>query len=413
MHFDVVVVGAGPIGLALACNLSEIGLTVAVIERQHESSLHSPQDDGREIAVGYHARQCLQHLGAWSRISPGEISPIREAHVSNMASVHNLRIQAGDNAADGCLGHLVSNRSIRKALYACASEQHCVTLITNQTVDRIETKTRYSSVHLSQQPPVSATLLVAADSRMSMLRSMMGIPAQVKHIQRSMLLCRLSHDKPHGQVASEWFDRDQTIAILPLNGRCSSAVITLEKREVNRLLLLDIPEFEAEMTTRYQKRLGGFHLIGNRYAYPLVTAYAERFVGNRFALVGDAAVGMHPMTALGFNLGMHSQHLLIGEIRKALSTGMDYSSPGPLLAYHRAFQQLSWPLYTGTNFVASLFQDTRLPARVARESIIRSVDKLAFLKREIANVVGTNYSISRTTRASTLLESIACRRLPS
>jgi 2-polyprenyl-6-methoxyphenol hydroxylase-like FAD-dependent oxidoreductase len=124
-------------------------------------------------------------------------------------------------------------------------------------------------------------------------------------------------------------------------------------------------------------------LVGTRHAYPLVTTYAMRFVGTRFALVGDAAVGMHPVTAHGFNFGLAGAARLAKEVRAALARGRDIADPGGLLRYEQAHRIATAPLYAATNTIASLYTDDRAPARLLRGAVLRLGSALAPVRRMV------------------------------
>ena len=155
--------------------------------------------------------------------------------------------------------------------------------------------------------------------------------------------------------------------------------------------MVDGSAFSAEVTERYRRRLGAMRLVSSRHAYPLVTAYARRFVAMRFALIGDAAVGMHPVTAHGFNLGLRGAHTLAEELRGALARGADLARAealdAPLAAYESRHRRASWPLYAGTNLLAKLYTDERAPARLARHAALRLGNRLTPFKHIIRGML--------------------------
>jgi ubiquinone biosynthesis UbiH/UbiF/VisC/COQ6 family hydroxylase len=227
-------------------------------------------------------------------------------------------------------------------------------------------------VTLSDGREVTAGLVVAADTRFSELRRRQGIPAQMRDFGRVMMVCRVEHELPHEGVATEWFDYGQTIAMLPINGNRSSFVLTLPAREMDGVMAMDEAAFGAEATRRYRERLGQMRLISKRIAYPLVTVYAERFVGKRFALVGDAAVGMHPVTAHGFNFGLRGADSLARRVRAAAAKGGDFASAAVLRGYEREHRMATFPTYATTNLTARLFTDERRPVRMLRDAMLRA-----------------------------------------
>ena len=369
--YDVAVIGAGPVGLSFALALAGRGISTVLVERQPAAALEDPGFDGREIALTHHSRALLERLGAWDHIPPDAVSPLREARVLNGAASYALTFDAGHEDR-GPLGFLVSNRLIRKALYAVLQGAPDARLIAGTEVEDVTTRTGVARLRLSDGGDIRARLAVAADTRFSRTRERQGITASVREFGQSMLVCRMAHDAPHGHVATEWFDYGQTVALLPLNGAASSVVLTRDPAEIERLSRLDPAAFETEMErVLHGRRLGRLRLVSTRHTYPLVATYAHRFVGRRFALLGDAAVGMHPVTAHGFNLGLRGAEVLAREILDAHGRGQDIASPAVLLRFEATHRLATGPLYAATNTVALLYTRDGLPTRLARHAVLR------------------------------------------
>ncbi|MBO1074176.1 5-demethoxyubiquinol-8 5-hydroxylase UbiM [Roseomonas marmotae] len=368
MQFDVVIVGGGPVGLAFAGSLSGTGLSVAVVEPQQQAALAAPGFDGREIALTHRSQDILHRLGAWDRI-PAEIpSPLREARVLNGGSPYALRFDTtGRQAAE--LGRLVPNHIIRRALHEALPEN--TTLLAGLRVTGLHTDAEGAVVTLSDGRRLSAGLVAAADSRFSSIRRLAGIEAETLDFGKAMLVARLRHTLPHDHIATEWFDYGQTMAMLPLNGEVSSLVLTLPPQEIARLKEADGAVFSAEITRRYRGRLGPMELISSRHTYPLVSVYARRFAGRRLALLGDAAVGMHPVTAHGFNFGLQGQDILARRIRAAVAEGRDFAAGPVLRGYEAEHRQATRGLYLATNATALLYTSDHLPARLIRNAALR------------------------------------------
>jgi ubiquinone biosynthesis UbiH/UbiF/VisC/COQ6 family hydroxylase len=371
MQFDVVIVGGGPVGLAFAGSLSGTGLSVAVVEPQDEATLAAPAFDGREIALTHLSQDILRGLGAWARIPADIPSALREARVLNGGSPYALRFDTTGRQASE-LGRLVPNHRIRQALYEALSASPGGTrLLTGQRVTALETDVDGARVTLAGGGTIAAKLVVGADSRFSGTRRLAGIGAEMLEFGKAMLVARMRHARPHGHVATEWFGYGETIAMLPLNGEASSVVLTLPPEEIARMAAMDAAGFGAEITRRYRNRLGPMELASTRHTYPLVAVYARRFAGTRLALLGDAAVGMHPVTAHGFNFGLHGQDTLAAGIRAALAEGRDFAAGPVLRGYEAAHRQATRGLYLATNATALLYNDTRLPARLLRGAALR------------------------------------------
>jgi ubiquinone biosynthesis UbiH/UbiF/VisC/COQ6 family hydroxylase len=387
--FDVAIIGAGPAGLSLARALAETGLRIAVVERSPRATLENPPFDGREIALTHHSAELLKRYDAWHRIPPESVSPMLEARVLNgPVSMHALRFQPP--ARDGKpLSQFVPNYLIRRALYESVALCESVQLLTEKTAASIDAGKDSATLALTDGKKLTARLIVAADTRFSEMRRRMGIPARMRDFGKTMMVCRIAHDKPHNAVATEWFGYGQTVAILPLNGteaepNISSLVLTLPGHEIERLMAMDTDAFGTEITERYQHRLGTMRPIGSKHPYPLVVTYADRFAGRRFALLGDAAVGMHPVTAHGFNMGLQGAETLSGLIANTASSGGDIGAPSLLARYEMRHRRATKPLYLATNATASLYTDDRFPARVVRDAAIRAGELLTPVRRAVA-----------------------------
>ena len=383
MKADVVIVGAGPAGLCLARSLSGHGLSIRIIERQPEAELAAPPFDGREIALTHASQRILEDLGLWQRFCAEEIAPLRDAQVLNGPSPYALRIAAAAVGKER-LGCLVPNQAIRRAAYGVVGECPDVELLCERTISELSCSDEGVALRLSDGTAVDARLIVAADSRFSETRRRLGIGARMEDFGKTMLVCRMAHERSHEQVAWEWFGYGQTLALLPLNGNCASAVLTLEPTEMNRVMSLDDQAFAREMERRFDRRLGRMELRGERITYPLVGVYAERFAGLRSALVGDAAVGMHPVTAHGFNFGLQSQKRLADTLLGALRQGRDIGEPGVLQRYAGAQQRASWPLYQATSLLVRLYTDDRAPTRLLRNAGLRLAQNLPPFKAALA-----------------------------
>jgi ubiquinone biosynthesis UbiH/UbiF/VisC/COQ6 family hydroxylase len=233
-----------------------------------------------------------------------------------------------------------------------------------------------------------AKLIVAADSRFSGVRDQLGVGVEMNRLGRSMMVCRMRHDQAHGHVATEWFDHRQTVALLPVadvDERVSSVVLTLAAPAIADLMRLSPEAFAVEMERRLKGRLTGLELIGTRHAYPLTTTWSRRFAGEGFALIGDAAVGMHPVTAHGFNLGLRGQDTLAKVLKSA--RGGDIGSERLLARYERDHRLASWPLYRGTNALVRLFTQETHPARLARGAALRAGQATAPFKRVVKRML--------------------------
>lgn len=398
MDTDVLIVGAGPAGLSLALALSQAGLHATVLEQQSLPALANPPPDGREIALTHPSVQTLQRLGTWQRLLAHEQGFIRQAivHDGPVGARPTLDIDTvGQDMQE--LGRIVPNCALRRTAFEAAQTHDNIQLITGATVTQVARHADCAQVHYQVQEggvrvdarPLTAPVVVAADSRFSAVRRMLGVGAQMTDFGRSVIVCRMRHTQAHGDVAHECFGYDRTLAILPLQPdpatgeHLCSAVVTSDSADIARLLQLSEADFSAQVQAHFNDRLGEMELVGTRHHYPLVATYAHRFSGPRFALLGDAAVGMHPVTAHGFNLGLSGVERLSSALAAAFHAQQDWGQESVLAPYHRSQHLHAWPLFRGTNTVVKLFTDPRPAPKLLRQIVLQGAQHLPPLKAAI------------------------------
>lgn len=383
---SVLVVGAGPAGLCLARALSRRGLRVEIVEQQPRESVATPAPDGREIALTHSSMRILRELGVWQRIPESAVSPLVRARVADGDAARGFEVDASPFGR-AALGSLVANSDIRAAAWSVVEGDGNIHVHFGARVASVATGTRLAEVTLEDGRRFDAPLLVAADSRFSSTRRAMGIPVAMHDFGKTMLACRVRLERPHQGVAWEWFGEGQTRALLPLNGPLASAVVTVTGAEAKRLKAMDATAFSQQLRERYRGRFGAMTLEGGVHAYPLVATWAHRFVGRRFALVGDAAVGMHPVTAHGFNLGLASVERLSHAVAESMARHGDPADPALLARYQRRHRAGCAALFLGTGLVVRVFTDDRLPMRPLRRAIIQAGRMLPPLRRALADTL--------------------------
>src|SRR5271165_2485330 len=373
VQFDAIIIGAGPAGLCCALGLAGLGLSVGLLERQSADAIAAPAFDGREIALTMRSIRILESLGVWPRIASAEIAPLEDAVVMTSADPHRLRFDHRD-ARCAALGYLVPNHAIRAAAYRSVAAEPRISLLCSRQLTGLQIERSSVSVRTAQGEAWRGRLLIAADSRFSDTRRAVGIASDMLDFGKTMLVCRMRHEVAHQRCAWEWFKDRCTVALLPLNGNESSIVVTICAAEAQRLQALDASAFERDMQARFEHRLGAMSLSSTRHSYPLVASYARRFVAARCALIGDAAVGMHPVTAHGFNLGLRGQDTLLKALTQASRSGSDIGEASVLDRYAAAHARDSRPLYRATNAIVRLYTDDRPLHRLLRSAGLRLAD---------------------------------------
>lgn len=381
--YDVLIIGGGPVGLCFAKSLSVLGLSVAIVEKQSRAALENPPIDGRDVALTHLSVNILKQLGVWQSIPAEAISIIREARVFNGTSSKFMGL--GTFKRDQ-LAYIVSNHLIRAAAYAAIKEDPHIHFIESGTPQRFEPQASHTDVVLSDGSSMRVKLVVAADSRFSETRKKIGISIAMRDFGKVMVVCQMQHDLPHQGIAQECFLYNKTtLAALPLTGNRSSVIITVQPLEAEKIVKLPEVEFNHYVSEKLYNRLGAMRLDSERYAHPLMGVYPNAFVAQRFALIGDAAVGMHPVTAHGFNFGLKGQHTLARYIAGAMRSKKDIGEKGVLMRYQADHQRTTRLLYLFTNSIVSLYTNDSPPLKMVRKTLLHLANNITPLKSFIVS----------------------------
>ena len=219
---------------------------------------------------------------------------------------------------------------------------------------------------------------------------MLGIGAKMKDFGRVMMVCRMEHEIPHHSVAMEHFKYGKTCAILPLQEGVSSFVLTVPASKSYEVTELDETDFNSFAEEVMGGALGKMKLISERFSYPLIGVYSDKFMAQRAAFIGDAAVGMHPVTAHGYNLGVKSAATLAKLIISAEKKGQDIGSDWLLQKYQLNHRIEAKPIYEGTNAVVDLFTNDNPAAKLLRKAALNISNHLSpFKKHVVAKLTDT------------------------
>ncbi len=382
--YDIVIIGGGPAGLSFACSMVEADVKVLVVEKSNIDAIANPQADGREIALTHLSLKILKKLGVWDLINQAEVAPLREAKVFDGDSPSLLNFKSDDSSIEA-LGYLVPNYQVRQALYQRVQQADNITLMTEAMVDNVEYLEDHSAVLFADGTIINAKLVIAADSRFSNIRRKVGIPALMKDFSKVMIVTKMEHENTHNNIALECFDYGQTLALLPMVGNASSIVLTVTTNKAQAMLDMSETDFNAKITKDFRGELGQMTQSGERHSYPLVAVHAQTFIADRFALIGDAAVGMHPVTAHGFNLGLRGQDILATLIKEACAHGQDIGSASLLKLFEKKHINLTRLMFFGTNGIVALFTNDAPVIKQVRRFVLKFAEHFPPIKYLISN----------------------------
>ena len=385
---DVCIVGAGPVGGSLACRLAEGGARVLVVDRNPLSPMEHPDFDGRAYAIAAGSRPLLETAGLWQALpfQPCAIEQIRisDGRPGQPASPLFLHFDHRDLGA-GPFGWMVEARGLRIALNRRLNDGRGIILAAPAEA-KIERGEDSALVTLATGERFRAGLVVAAEGRESPLRRAAGIPAIRYPYRQSGIVCAIAHEQPHNNTALEHFLPGGPFAQLPLGPTTGaphvSAIVFTEASAVAAALAkLDAPAFTREVARRLGDHLGPIRLLGRRWHYPLSALLATRYTGQRLALVGDAAHGIHPIAGQGFNLGLRDAGALGDLVLAALAAGEDVGAPELLARYQRRRRPDNIAMLAATDALDRLFSTDNPLLRRARDLGIAAVHRLPPAKR--------------------------------
>ncbi|WP_316976014.1 UbiH/UbiF/VisC/COQ6 family ubiquinone biosynthesis hydroxylase [Shumkonia mesophila] len=401
LETDVLIVGGGLVGGALACALASAGIASAVIEKDDPANHLTAAFDGRAFATAYATRRMLEALGLWQRIAP-EASPILDIRVSEGGSPFFLHFAHGEGG-DEPFGHMVEARTMRRAIHARMAEWPAIRLIAPARVVSLARQPGGVEAVLADGRRLRAALAVAADGRGSRLRAEAGIRTTGWPYGQHGIVCTVAHERGHGNVAHEHFLPSGPFAILPLTGNRCSLVWTERSDLAPHLMGLPEADFAAEAARRIGDFLGHLEVVGPRWSYPLGLQFAERAHDRRLALVGDALHAMHPIAGQGLNMGLRDAATLAEVLTDARRLGLDLGDGAALARYDRWRRFDNFMMLVATDGLTRVFANDIRPLKAARDLGLAVVGRIAPLKRLIMrHHMGTLGELPRLLRGEAL-----------
>ncbi|MGB7658446.1 MAG: ubiquinone biosynthesis hydroxylase [Pseudolabrys sp.] len=390
---EVVVGGAGFAGLALAIALRQ-GLgdpfTVTVAD---PALAHARSKDPRASAIAAAARRLFEAIGVWGAVAENA-QPILDMVVTDSKLDDAARpafLTFGGEVEEGePFAHMIENRHLVDALAEKAKSLGVELRAT--PVAGFAAGANSTEVQFADGETITARLLVGADGARSLIREQAGIATHGWNYDQSAIVTTVAHEREHNGRAEEHFLPAGPFAILPLTGRRCSIVWTETSSEADRIVALPDNEFHGELEKRFGLQLGDIEVIGPRRAFPLGLFTARTFIGERLALVGDAAHIIHPIAGQGLNMGLRDVAALAEAIADTARLGLDPGGPEVLERYQRWRRFDTMTMGVATDGLNRLFSNHSDALRLVRDIGLGLVERMPMLKRmfirEAAGVTG-------------------------
>ncbi|MEO9524305.1 FAD-dependent monooxygenase [Marinobacter alexandrii] len=393
--FDILVVGGGMTGSALALGLSRQGWQVGLVEGSERAMLlqQSEPVDGvaefepRVSAISRASQQLLESLGVWPAVVSGRHCPYQKMTVWDGDGTGRIHFDAADLQARD-LGTIVENRGLVRALFQ-ALEDSSVELIDGVKVTGWWQDGNQRGIELADGQRLGARLVVAADGANSRLRQWVGLPVREWDYDQQAIVCTVRTAQSHRFTAWQRFSPTGPLAFLPLRPESGdeqfcSIVWSQDTDEARRLMALDDNSFAAELELAIERELGAVQAVSRRYAFPLRQRHAKDYIATGFALVGDAAHTIHPLAGQGANLGFADVRALLDELSRAQRAGLSPAEELVLARYQRRRKAENLAMMAAMEGFKQLFARDELPLRWLRNTGMRWLDGLGPIKHRIA-----------------------------
>jgi len=402
-HYDVVISGASAAGLSLALALAEASegdLRIALVDRTWPPS--AVRSDVRAYALSAASRHMLQALRAWSAVAP-HAQPVRRIEITDSRLDDGIRpiVLTYDNILEDGepATHIVPASEIVSALALRVADFLAIDRITPGEITQSEIDAAGLKLTLADGRLVKTRVLVSAEGRQSTLRDKAGIKLIGWSYDQTGIVTWVAHERPHEATAVQHFLPAGPFAILPLTGNRSCITWSEEAGEAARILALDDAAFRDEVDKRFGGRLGEITLIGGRQSWPLAMHLARAYVADRFALIGDAAHGVHPIAGQGLNLALRDAAALAEVLIDAARLGLDIGNAEVLTRYER------WRRFDSTISAATfdglnrLFSSDNTVVRAVRDAGLGLVDRLPAIKQMfVTEAAGLSGELPRLLR---------------
>ena len=382
-QFDVIVVGAGMVGAALALALGRQGFRVALVDAR-APQLEWPQDshDLRVSAITRASQHLFESLGAWRIMQAERISPYRDMHVWDAGGDGVIHFDSAD-IGEPDLGHIIENRVIVKGLHTCLGEQPNVTPFWPVQPKAMTLGDTEASLQLADGTELQARLLVGADGGRSWVRQQAGISIKGWDYDQVALVTWVKPELFHQETAWQRFLTSGPLAFLPLTEGYCSIVWSTSPEHATQLQAMEADRFAQELQAAFENKLGVIESIGPRVVFPLHSFETQHYILPRLALIGDAAHTIHPLAGQGVNLGLADMASLVQVLTQAQQQHRDIGTEKTLRRYERWRRADNRSMLIAMDAFKRLFSTDQSSLRWARNLGLKLTDQVLPLKRLI------------------------------
>lgn len=380
-HFDLVIIGGGMVGLALALALRQSQLRLAVIETC-PPDLTEQSISHRVSALNLSSEQMLEQFGVWQLLLQQRATAYQQMYIWEKDSFAQLNLST-EGLGVTHLGHIVENALLQRLLWQQVEQQKNCEILT--ALPQHLGITEYNAIlSLANGEMLSTKLVVGADGANSWLRQQAHIPLIFRDYAHHALVCNVKTSEPHQHCARQIFSPQSILAFLPLHqDNLCSIVWSLPPEQAKQLTHCDQTAFNKALTVAFDHQLGLCEVVSERQSYPLTARYARQFAQPRIALVGDAAHTIHPLAGLGVNLGFQDAMTLAQELLALAQKQQDIGLYRHLRHYEQKRKTEAIKMLIAMQGLKDLFNSNNPIKKLVRGIGLSSVEKLLPLKQQL------------------------------
>ena len=379
MDYDLIIVGGGLTGLALAVALRRTRLKIAVVEAR--LPVQPAGWDARIYAVSPSNARFLDDIGIWQHLDLTRCQPVRKMSVQGDRG-GNLEFSAYASGV-GELAWIIESSLLQRELWETAKRQGNVDLLCPAVPALLDVGDGEVVLELTNQRSLTAKLVVAADGADSWTRTAAGIAVDFLPYDQMGVVANFTTGQPHREMAWQWFRADGVLAWLPLPGDLISIVWSTPTEHAQELLALDPAGFCERVAAAGAYQLGGLELVTPPAGFPLRLMRAPNTIAPRLALIGDAAHTIHPLSGHGINLGFQDAKGL-AEVLAACPAHIDCGDLQWLRRHERARREEVVALQSVTHGLQRLFGTPQAPVGALRNLGMNLFDRLPVIKDALA-----------------------------
>ena len=372
------IVGGGHSGLLMALALHRFGVCPTLLDVDPAERVLGAPFEGRALALMQGSKRLFDALDLWSDLAP-IATPIWSVQVRDIGTGGSIAYDARE-VGDDAFGYGIENRLLRRKLLQLVQARPAIRYCPETRLVRLERTRNGVVAHLADGSALRTSLIIGADGRRSTVRDLAGIRTKNIPYRQTAVTLAFRHEDPHEHRVREYMNEAGPLALLPIGENICSATWIERPHEAERLLAADKAALLDALCHRLQHDLRPIEILGRPAGFRLSAETADRYVAPRVALVGDAAHGLHPIHAQGWNLGVRDVAALAEVVVDAVRAGLDLGSGDALQRYARLRDGDARMILGLTDGLNRLFSTDFVPAKMLRRTSLTILDTLPPLK---------------------------------